>query len=126
MCSLYIIAPPSAPTNLDCTDVTSDSITFVWDAPVDNGGDALAYYEVTRTPGDTVIVTTSTSIMETGLVARSNYTFSIKANNSVGYSDSQSVVCRTNGEGEMIDIKLIEVWKVEVYILVYTFTIMTF
>ena len=29
-----------------------------------------------------------------------NYTFSIKANNSLGYSDSQSVVCRTNGEGE--------------------------
>ena len=98
---VYHIAPPSAPTNLDCTDVTSDSITFVWDAPVDNGGDTLAYYEVTRTPGDTMIVTTTTSIMETGLVARSNYTFSIKANNSVGYSDSQSVlVCDTSGKGD--------------------------
>ena len=69
---------------------------------MDNGGDTLAYYEVTRTPGDTVIVTsTSTSIMETGLVARSNYTFSIKANNSIGYNDNQSVVvCHTNGEGD--------------------------
>ncbi len=102
MRSLYILARPSAPTNLTCTDVTNDSITIVWDVPVDNGGDPGVYYEVTRTPGDTMIVTTTTSIMETGLVARSNYTFSIKANNSVGYSDSQSVVCRTNGEGEVI------------------------
>ena len=100
--SLHTVAPPSAPINLDCTDVTTNSITIVWDVPVDNGGDTLAYYEVTRTPGDTVIVTTSTSIMETGLVFNTNYTFSIKANNSVGYSDSQSVVCRTNGEGENI------------------------
>ena len=67
---------------------------------MDNGGDTLAYYEVTRTPGDTVIVTTSTSKMETGLVARFNYTFSIKANNSVGYSDNQSVMCTTIGEGD--------------------------
>ena len=70
---------------------------------MDNGGDTLAYYEVTRTPGDTMpVVTTTTSIMETGLVFNTDYTFSIKANNSVGYSDSQSVVCTTNGEGENI------------------------
>ena len=69
---------------------------------MDNGGDTLAYYEVTRTPGDTMpVATTTTSIMETDLVFNTNYTFSIKANNSVGYSDSQSVLmCTTNGEGE--------------------------
>ncbi len=69
---------------------------------MDNGGDTIAYYEVTRTPDNTTDLTSTPTIMETGLVARSNYTFSIKANNSVGYSDSQSVVCRTNGEGEVI------------------------
>ena len=99
---VYSIAPPSAPTNLDCTDVTTDSITIVWDVPVDNGGDPDGiYYEVTRTPGDTMVVSnTTTSIMETGLVFNTNYTFSIKANNSVGYSDNQSVMCTTIGEGD--------------------------
>ena len=104
---LYIcythVAPPSVPTNLTCTNITTNSITIVWDLPVDNGGDPDGiYYEVTRTSGDTVIVTNTTSTMVTGLVFNTNYTFSIKANNSVGYSDSQSVVCTTNGEGENI------------------------
>ena len=102
-CIFNIAGPPSAPTNLNCIDITSYSITIVWDVPEDNGGDPDGiYYEVTRTPGDTIpVITTTTSIMKTGLVARSNYTFSIKANNSVGYSDSQSaIVCDTNGEGD--------------------------
>ena len=81
--------------------MTTNSITIVWDVPVDNGGDPDGiYYEVTRTPGNITDLISTASIMETGLVFNTNYTFSIKANNSLGYSDSQSVVCRTNGEGE--------------------------
>ncbi len=67
---------------------------------MDNGGDPGVHYEVTRTPDNTTDLTSTPTIMETRLVFNTNYTFSIKANNSVGYSDSQSVVCRTNGEGE--------------------------
>ena len=44
--------------------------------------------------------TTATSVSVTGLDFRTSYTFSVRANNSIGYSDSVSVMCTTNGEGD--------------------------
>ncbi len=69
--------------------------------PTDNGGESITHYAVTVTPGDINITTTMTSLLVSDLSPVTEYTFTVRANNTVGYSDySNTVMCTTiNGEG---------------------------
>ena len=67
--------------------------------PTDNGGEAITHYEVTVTPGD-ISSTTMTSLLVSDLTPLTNYTFAVRANNTLGYSNySVTVMCSTPGEG---------------------------
>ncbi len=73
--------------------------------PTDNGGpdETISYYAVTVTPGDISSTTTMTSLLVSDLIPLTEYTFTVRANNTVGYSDySDSVMCTTPGLGIII------------------------
>ena len=70
--------------------------------PTDNGGETITYYEVTVTPGDINITTTITSLLVSDLTPNTNYTFNVRVNNSVGFSDYNVTVCSTPGLGIII------------------------
>ncbi len=63
--------------------------------PTDNGGETITYYEVTVTPGDISITTTMTSLLVSDLTPLTEYTFTVRANNTVGYSNYNDTVCTT-------------------------------
>ncbi len=68
--------------------------------PTDNGGETISHYAVTVTAGDINITTTMTSLLVSDLTPLTEYTFTVRANNTVGYSDySDTVMCTTPGEG---------------------------
>ena len=97
---IIVTALPSAPLNPACTNPTVSSVTIEWNPPTDNGGETIAYYEVTVTPDDINITTTMTSLLVSDLTPLTEYTFTVRANNTVGYSKySDTVMCTITGKG---------------------------
>ena len=89
-----------------CTNPTASSVTLVWSPPSDNGGETISHYAVTGTPGDISIITTMTSITVSDLTPSTEYTFTVRANNTLGFSNSSdNTVCTTRGQGIFV-IKL--------------------
>jgi chitinase len=80
--------PPSTPTNLHATTVTTKSVSLAWTAstPTDL---AVASYEVLR--GTTVVATsTSASATVNGLSANTSYTFTVRAVDTKGNRSAAS------------------------------------
>jgi chitodextrinase len=94
--------PPSAPTGLKATAITSTSISLAWNASTDNtGGSGLAGYHVYRN-GVLIASPATTSYTDTGLTAATGYTYSVSAydnaaNGSVA-SSSLGVFTRYYGD----------------------------
>jgi len=78
---------PGAPTNVTAV-AGNGQVTVTFTAPSDNGGSEITGYEVTVTPGGKVVTGTSTTIVVTGLTNGVSYTFTVKAVNKAGSSDS--------------------------------------
>ncbi|WP_188890917.1 S-layer homology domain-containing protein [Paenibacillus radicis (ex Gao et al. 2016)] len=77
------VSVPAAPTNI--TAVAGDGqATITFQAPANNGGSAITGYEVTASPGNTVITGTASPITFTGLSNGTVYTFTVKAINEAG------------------------------------------
>ena len=73
--------PPSAPTNLVSSNVTSSSVTLSWTASTDNVG--VAGYNVYQ--GSTLVASPSaTSAAVSGLSAHTTYSFTVRARDSAG------------------------------------------
>ncbi len=73
--------------------------------PTDNGGpnETISNYTVTVTATPDDITTTMTSLLVSDLTPNTNYNFTVRANNTVGYSGySDTVMCTTPGEGIII------------------------
>ena len=51
---IFFIATPSAPTFLNCTKITNDSLTLQWSEPADNGGEEELQYNITRSIGNSI------------------------------------------------------------------------
>jgi hypothetical protein len=75
------VTPPSVPTNLSATAVSSSQITLSWSASTDNLG--VAGYRVLRN-GVQVETTTTTSFTDTGLAASTTYTYTVVAFDAAG------------------------------------------
>ncbi|WP_337104181.1 S-layer homology domain-containing protein [Paenibacillus sp. YIM B09110] len=74
---------PLAPTNVRAS--AGDKIATVrFDAPADHGGSAILRYEVVASPGGITVVGTTTQMEVTGLTNGTDYTFTVRAINSVG------------------------------------------
>ena len=80
--------PPTAPTNLAASNVTSGGATLTWTASTDNIG--VSGYEVLRAPGATggtfaVVGTSSgTTFTDSGLTPNSTYRYQVRARDAAG------------------------------------------
>ncbi|CAM1365222.1 Por secretion system C-terminal sorting domain-containing protein [Tenacibaculum sediminilitoris] len=103
---------PTAPTNLAASNITQTSVDLTWSASTDNV--SVTGYDVYK--GATKVATaTSTSYNITGLMAATNYTFSIKAKDVVGnesaVSNSVSITTQASsgsGNGTATDLFISE------------------
>jgi YVTN family beta-propeller protein len=94
--------PPSTPTNLISTAISSSQINLSWNAPVSNGTSPLIGYEIERSvSGDAFSVlvlntgNTGTTYSDTGLSPNTTYVYRVSAINSVGTGDSSNTASAT-------------------------------
>ncbi len=79
--------PPSTPTGLSTSGVTTSQVTLSWQASTDNVG--VAGYRVYR-DGSLVTTTSSTSFTNSGLAANTSYVFTVAAFDAAGNTSPQS------------------------------------
>ena len=90
--------PPSAPTNLAVTGVTSSTVSLSWTASTDNVG--VTGYDVYRNSALAGTTTTATTFTDTGLSASTAYNYSVVATDAAGnLSAASSTVTGTTSAG---------------------------
>jgi glucose/arabinose dehydrogenase/fibronectin type 3 domain-containing protein len=92
--------PPSVPTNLQATAISTSRIDLAWTASTDTGGSGLTGYRVFRNGGATPIATVATtSYSDTGLASGTQFTYTVRAvdgaNNASADSTSASATTQT-------------------------------
>lgn len=80
---------PNAPT-IGTATLSGQTATVTFTAPSNTGGLPITEYTVTAYPGGATAVGTTTSITISGLIFFTNYTFTVKAKNSLGYGGESS------------------------------------
>ncbi|WP_066507538.1 DUF4347 domain-containing protein [Abyssisolibacter fermentans] len=81
---------PSEPTNVSATAGNGQAqVSFT--APVDNGGSEITRYIVASDPENITATGTGTTITVKGLTNGTTYTFTVKAENEVGFSQSSAI-----------------------------------
>lgn len=92
-----IVVPPTRPQNPDFNNLTSTSLTLVWDEPHDNGGDDIDGYIIERYDGQTASGTPVVSPKApgrsraiSGLLPGQFYTFLIYADNHAKFNGGHS------------------------------------
>jgi hypothetical protein len=92
-CTILVYTIPSVTTALTVTSVTYNSTTLSWTPPTDTGGYPTVNYiiEVTGSNNETII-TTDNSIIYTNVECHQTYTFTVRANNSIGEGDPSNTV----------------------------------
>ncbi|MBX2867727.1 MAG: fibronectin type III domain-containing protein, partial [Acidiferrobacterales bacterium] len=75
--------PPSMPTNLDSSAVTSAALTISWDVSIDYGFSGLQGYRIYR---DNVLLATvpNNVFTDSGLIASTSYTYTVEALDNEG------------------------------------------
>jgi len=81
------LTPPSTPSNLSATAVSSSQINLSWNASTDNVG--VAGYKVYRN-GTQVATTSATSYSDTGLAELTTYTYEVSAYDAMGNESAKS------------------------------------
>jgi hypothetical protein len=79
--------PPSVPTNLSASAISSSQINLSWTASTDNVG--VAGYKIFRN-GSQVGTSATNSYNDTGLAASTNYTYTVSAYDAAGNNSAQS------------------------------------
>jgi len=79
--------PPSTPTNLTATAISSSQINLSWTASTDNVG--VTGYRIYR-DGSQIATTANTSYSDTGLSPSTTYTYRVAAYDAAGNQSSQS------------------------------------
>jgi glucose/arabinose dehydrogenase/PKD repeat protein len=79
--------PPSTPTNLSATAVSSSQVNLSWTASTDNVG--VAGYRVFRN-GTSVGTSTTTSFSDTGLLAATTHSYTVAAYDAASNTSPQS------------------------------------
>ena len=77
---------PGAPTGVSATAGDTEA-TVSFSAPASDGGATITGYRVTSTPGSLTATGASSPITITGLTNGQEYTFTLAALNSAGWSD---------------------------------------
>lgn len=79
--------PPSVPTGLSATAISSSQINLSWTASTDNVG--VTGYKVYR-GGSQIGTTASTTYQDTGLAASTSFTYTVAAYDAAGNTSAQS------------------------------------
>ncbi|MFS1514442.1 fibronectin type III domain-containing protein [Chengkuizengella sp. SCS-71B] len=79
---------PTAPTNITATAGKNGKVTVQFTPPTDDGGSEITGYEVSALPGNIKEIGTESPMTITGLSNGTNYSFTVKAINSVGKSEA--------------------------------------
>ncbi|TLX69493.1 MAG: fibronectin type III domain-containing protein, partial [Thaumarchaeota archaeon] len=95
--------PPSPPTGLIATAVSSSQINLSWNAPTNNGGSPITGYMIERstdggTTWSTIVPntgTTGTTYSDIGLSPSTAYTYRVSAINSAGTSQPSNTASAT-------------------------------
>jgi hypothetical protein len=82
-----VTTPPSAPRSVSATP-GRNRLTVSWTAPDETGGKPVTGYRATAKPGGRECSTAKRSCVITGLTTGTRYTVSVRAKNSVGWSDA--------------------------------------
>lgn len=98
-----LLTPPSAPTGLTATAVSSSQINLSWNPPSNNGGSPITGYKIYRGTtsggeGATPVATVSGSTLtytDSGLTNGQTYYYTVKAVNSVGTSAASNEASAT-------------------------------
>ncbi|MDF5751822.1 glycosyl hydrolase family 18 protein [Spongiactinospora sp. TRM90649] len=88
--------PPSRPTNLRSTDITSTSAALAWDASTDDKG--VKNYDVLR-DGTVVATVTGTTANVTGLTPERTYSFTVRARDTADQLSPISVALSVTTPG---------------------------
>ena len=80
--------PPSVPTNVQASGITSTSVTISWTASTDNVG--VAGYKVFRNGTQVATVTSGTSYQNTSLTPNTTYAYTVSAYDQAGNNSAQS------------------------------------
>lgn len=91
------VGPPSAPTNIMVSSITSSSMVVSWNVPF-NGGSSIINYEITATaflPQNFTVGGSATFVSINGLQPATNYTITVVALNSIGRSASSIPIFST-------------------------------
>uniref|UniRef100_K3W7T2 Fibronectin type-III domain-containing protein n=1 Tax=Globisporangium ultimum (strain ATCC 200006 / CBS 805.95 / DAOM BR144) TaxID=431595 RepID=K3W7T2_GLOUD len=87
---------PGQVQNIVVTESSGGRVVLVWDIPLDTGGRAIAYYEITRSSHLGTFVTTATTFDDYhGLLAMSSYVYDIRAFNGLYMGPSNSIYVST-------------------------------
>lgn len=82
--------PPSVPTGLSATALSSSSIALSWNASTDNtGGTGVAGYDVYRN-GSLIASPTTTSYTNSGLAASTTYSYTVRARDNASPSNASA------------------------------------
>jgi len=90
-------APPTVPTGLTATAVSSSQINLSWSASTDSSG-TLAGYKIYLN-GTQVGTSTTTSYQSTGLAASTTYTYNVAAYDIAGNTSAQSLSASAMTQG---------------------------
>jgi hypothetical protein len=84
---------PGPPINVTAAVLGPVSALVSWTAPADDGGAAIATYQVTASPGvaQTTVNAPATSGTVTGLTPNTTYTFTVRATNKANLTSVQSI-----------------------------------
>jgi hypothetical protein len=85
---------PTAPTGLAASGTSSSGTTLSWTADTAPANCSISSYTVLEN-GSSIGTATGTSFAVTGLAASTNYSFTVKANDSVGTSPASSALSVT-------------------------------
>lgn len=83
------VTPPSVPVNITGSGASGTTIQLNWDASTDTGGSGMAGYRVYR--GGTLVASpTTNSYLDTGLTAKTSYSYTVAAVDNAGNASAQS------------------------------------
>ena len=103
---------PGAPTNLTATAVSDTQINLSWDAPSEDGGDAITGYDLEYSEDgnepwtDLTTSVTTTSFDDTGLTAGSTRHYRVAAINAVGTGAYSEEVSATASSPVLLSVPL--------------------
>lgn len=80
---------PAAPAAPRVGEVSNQTLVLSWDAPLPNGA-PITGYRLTRSPGGQTTQCATTTCTVTGLTNGTDYTFTVAAQNAVGWSKESS------------------------------------